>query len=314
MHLKKGISIRTSEKKYFTWHLENHRRKEQNWSRIRVRKSMVQIRGSGSGSVSKCHRSGTLAWSVSLAQMYSYSKTLASTVGITNIQVACKRSSLWNLNIWKNDRLWHVLITWTCLGGGCFDPGGQESPGACTADWDSLQVRQNRRQIRHYSRKGRDQIGGLLRHQQLLSTTVVNQLDAVPVKPIYESVLQAGMTISDLYVIHSEGSGSGSAEEPKFVNFFRSPGIDSQPGGPVRQHYLTYRPTRLHRLAESISLNRFLGSFVYKYGLWSVPALPGTRSVSCANYYKDFCSGMNFMIEVLEQSRPISTVNRQYWT
>jgi hypothetical protein len=30
------------------------------------------------------------------------------------------------------------------------------------------------------------------------------------------------------------------------------PGIDSQPGGPVRQPYLAYRPTRLHRLAESI--------------------------------------------------------------
>ncbi len=30
--------------------------------------------------------------------------------------------------------------TWTCLGGGCSDPGGKESPGACTADWDTLQV------------------------------------------------------------------------------------------------------------------------------------------------------------------------------
>jgi hypothetical protein len=33
-----------------------------------------------------------------------------------------------------------------------------------------------------------------------------------------------------------------------------------QPGGPVRQPYLTHRPARLHRLAESIPWNRFLGS------------------------------------------------------
>jgi len=49
---------------------------------------------------------------------------------------------------------------------------------------------------------------------------------------------------------------------------FRSPGIDSKPGGPVRQPYLAYWPARLHRLAESIPRNRFLGPFnVYKYGL-----------------------------------------------
>jgi hypothetical protein len=41
--------------------------------------------------------------------------------------------------------------------------------------------------------------------------------------------------------------------EPKFVN-------DSQPGWPVRQPYLTYKPARLHRLAESIPWDGFLGS------------------------------------------------------
>jgi hypothetical protein len=40
--------------------------------------------------------------------------------------------------------------------------------------------------------------------------------------------------------------------EPIFVNLLRSPGIDSQPDGPVRQPYLTYRPTKLHRLGELI--------------------------------------------------------------
>ncbi len=43
----------------------------------------------------------------------------------------------------------------------------------------------------------------------------------------------------------------------------RSPGIDSQSGGPVRQPYLTYRPARLHRLAKSIPWNRFLGSLTF---------------------------------------------------
>ncbi len=40
--------------------------------------------------------------------------------------------------------------------------------------------------------------------------------------------------------------------EPVFVDLLRIPGIDSQPGGPVRQPYLLYWPTVLHGLAESI--------------------------------------------------------------
>jgi hypothetical protein len=37
------------------------------------------------------------------------------------------------------------------------------------------------------------------------------------------------------------------------VNLLRSQGIDSQPGGPVQQPYLKYRPAAwLHRLVESI--------------------------------------------------------------
>jgi hypothetical protein len=43
----------------------------------------------------------------------------------------------------------------------------------------------------------------------------------------------------------------GFNPEPEFVNLLRSPGIDSQPGGPVRQPYLTYQSAMLHRLAES---------------------------------------------------------------
>ncbi len=53
---------------------------------------------------------------------------------------------------------------------------------------------------------------------------------------------------------------------PVFVNLLRSPGIDSHPGGPVRQTYLSFRPGRLHTGWQ----NRFLGSTnIYKYGLWA---------------------------------------------
>jgi hypothetical protein len=46
----------------------------------------------------------------------------------------------------------------------------------------------------------------------------------------------------------------------------RSPGTDFQPVGPVRQTYLSYWSARLHRLYESITRNRFLGSInVYKF-------------------------------------------------
>jgi hypothetical protein len=40
--------------------------------------------------------------------------------------------------------------------------------------------------------------------------------------------------------------------EPVFVILLRGPGIGSQPGRPVRQPYLSYRPARLHGLVESI--------------------------------------------------------------
>ncbi len=63
--------------------------------------------------------------------------------------------------------------------------------------------------------------------------------------------------------------------EPEFVNILRSPVIDSQPGGPVRHPYLTFRPDRLFRLVEFIPWNRFLGSInVYKYGLWIQNFIP----------------------------------------
>ncbi len=64
-------------------------------------------------------------------------------------------------------------------------------------------------------------------------------------------------------IIRTRRGISVGGTEPLFVFLLRSPGIDFQPGGPLRQPYLSYWPDRLHRLR-----NRFQGSLnVYKYGL-----------------------------------------------
>jgi hypothetical protein len=46
-----------------------------------------------------------------------------------------------------------------------------------------------------------------------------------------------------------------------FVNVLRRPRIDSKPGRPVGQPYLSYLPARLHRLAESIPEKYFYQCF-----------------------------------------------------
>ncbi len=68
------------------------------------------------------------------------------------------------------------------------------------------------------------------------------------------------------------GNGSTSkillSAEPAFADQLRRPGIDFQPGWPVRQPYFSSVRSGLHRLAKSIPRNRFTGSInVYKYGL-----------------------------------------------
>jgi hypothetical protein len=70
--------------------------------------------------------------------------------------------------------------------------------------------------------------------------------------------------------------------EPVFVNLLGSPGIDSQPGGPVRQPYLLYLPAMLHRLAESNPRNRFLVSLnFYKYALCILVHALSCQQFSC---------------------------------
>jgi hypothetical protein len=82
------------------------------------------------------------------------------------------------------------------------------------------------------------------------------------VEPILTTVKKLGL----LFILVPLSQPS---TEPVFADLLRSPGIDSQPCGPVRQPYLSHWPTRLHRLTESIPRNRFLGSKnVYRYGFW----------------------------------------------
>ncbi len=54
---------------------------------------------------------------------------------------------------------------------------------------------------------------------------------------------------------------------------------------PVGQPYFSYRPVRLHRLAESIPRNQFLGSIdVYKYGLCTL-YITGKQTVYTVTVY-----------------------------
>ncbi len=71
--------------------------------------------------------------------------------------------------------------------------------------------------------------------------------------------------------------------EPVYVNLLRSPGMDFQPGGPVRQPYLTYRPARLYMVAESIpGLLK-----IYKFELWSGHFPPRVRICVCIDPHSE---------------------------
>ncbi len=100
------------------------------------------------------------------------------------------------------------------------------------------------------------------------------------------------------YPVVPQHPPGGGGEEPVFVNLLWSPGIDSKPGVPVRQPYLSYRPARLHRLAESIHRNRFLGSLnVYKYEHWVGEDLHSTLAVSL-QHFRFISKADNFTISL----------------
>jgi hypothetical protein len=77
--------------------------------------------------------------------------------------------------------------------------------------------------------------------------------------------------------------------EPKFVNLLRSPGIDSEPSGLVKQPYLTYWPARLHRLSESIPWNRFFGS---------IPVLHKRSQIRALFNYCPQCLGVHICMVI----------------
>ncbi len=74
-----------------------------------------------------------------------------------------------------------------------------------------------------------------------------------------------------------------SSSEPVFVNLLRSSGIDSQPGGPVRLYYLSYRSARLHRLTDKFTN---MGSDSQQKRCWELKAYKGRLKI-----YRtvDFC-------------------------
>jgi hypothetical protein len=92
--------------------------------------------------------------------------------------------------------------------------------------------------------------------------------DSTVISLTYAVCWESQRKLKFIFLIHLQLTSQELGTEPVFVNLFSSARIDSQPGGSVRQPYLSYRPARLHRLAESMPRNRFLGSInVYKYGL-----------------------------------------------
>ncbi len=74
---------------------------------------------------------------------------------------------------------------------------------------------------------------------------------------IYVRDIMPKLTITSPYIHSKVDSNTFTMDnpmpEPVFVNLIRSPGIDSQPDGPVRKPYLSHRAARLHRLSESIA-------------------------------------------------------------
>ncbi len=101
-----------------------------------------------------------------------------------------------------------------------------------------------------------------------------------PVYKLYWTLVKTTFRVWCLYSYLVHVAHHDLCPEPVFVNLLSSPGIDPQPDRPVRQLYFSYRPVWLHRLAESIPRNRFLGSLnVYKYGLSGGGAESGGRKV-----------------------------------
>ncbi len=76
-------------------------------------------------------------------------------------------------------------------------------------------------------------------------------LTGLPVKKQCSESVTFGYGSCDPYLWLTDLDPAPNPERV-FADLLRRPGIDFQPGGPVRQPYFSYRPVRLHSLAESI--------------------------------------------------------------
>ncbi len=74
----------------------------------------------------------------------------------------------------------------------------------------------------------------------------------------------------------------GPTPEPVFVDLLRSSGIDSQPGGPVQQPHLSYRPAMLHRFLGFINVRLQIRALAcqdtYAGGVEFLESIPGLHN------------------------------------
>ncbi len=90
----------------------------------------------------------------------------------------------------------------------------------------------------------------------------------------------------------------------RICNLLRSPGVDSQPDGPVRQPYLSYRPAMLHRQVESNPRNRFsftntgsVHQLLYRTWLLYVHWKLSPRKLSHYSNIEQACGSLRFLLE-----------------
>ncbi len=103
-------------------------------------------------------------------------------------------------------------------------------------------------------------------HRKSMCTSVSSELWKDPWSPCRNATVFAQFEpikkhLTPWFLYNSSTFPASILSEPVFVNLLRSPGIDSQPGGPVRQPYLTGPSGGIDSLG---SLN------VYKFGLWTL--------------------------------------------
>ncbi len=108
---------------------------------------------------------------------------------------------------------------------------------------------------------------------------------------VFPELHQGIYTQNVLYTSAEMGQGFGVQKQQccaricKTVNLLRSPGVDSQPDGPVRQPYLSYRPAMLHRQVE-IESSELIPCLLKRLHIWAL---------YCATYSE---SGRKFIISM----------------